>query len=134
MCKECLKSTCGHWKLFNEKRIFFEYDNKTATSDEDRISKLFYTHTYTRTQPRTHSRTQPRTQQSHTVQHSNTRYIHHSIYSEHTRTDADLNMRPHTLKTYLTSVLHLARTYYPNICIFIHSCKCWLHNTNTQVF
>ena len=56
-----------------------------------------YLQTHTRTQPRTHSRTLSNTQ-------THTRYIHHSIspVPVHTRTDADLNMRTHTLKTYLT--------------------------------
>ena len=64
-------------ETFDENLTLFVYDNKTATSYEDRTSRLFTKHIHT------HATTHA---QSHTVQHTNTHTLHSSQYISSTGT------------------------------------------------
>ena len=95
-------------ETFDENRTLLSTTTKQQQAMKTGPPGYSYTHIHTRTQLRTHSRTQFNTQ-------THTRYIHHSIYPVlvHTRTDADLNMRAHIFKTYLTYKCLHSRAHIP---------------------
>ena len=95
-------------KTFDENRTLLSTTTIQQQAMKTGPPGYSYTHIHTRTQLRMHSRTQFNAQ-------THTRYIHHSIYPVlvHTRTDADLNMRAHILKTYLTYKSLHSRAHIP---------------------
>ena len=104
-CAKNVRSACGHWN-FEENWTLLSTTTKQQQAMKTGPPGYLYTHTHTHT--RNHARTV-----AHSPTHKHSRYIHHSIYPVHTHTDADLSMRTHTLKTYLTYKSLHSRTHTP---------------------